>query len=151
MDLWDAAGCLEASRHGRESALRNDGVDRYSEYFSFPDRAPACFSRDRSAVSTVARAVGAGSIEICSAAGALDHARRGAVADFLRDFHVHRLVDVRDRVRAGERRGLDAAGATDFAALLLPPDDVRGAVQRATRGAARPAGRLARRRDPSAT
>src|ERR1019366_10398085 len=126
VDIWHAAGRLETPRRCRQPALRNAGLDRDPEYFPVSDCASDGLAADRSAVSAVAAPLGTRAAADRAAAAALDLARRGALADFLRAFHGDRFDYLRDRFRAREGRRLDAAGSIDHPAFLLPPDDVCG-------------------------
>ena len=76
---------------------------------------------------------GLSKLHVARLPGAVDERRRGARRDLLRRVHGHRLPDRRPGLRAGEGRGVVAAGVLPAAALLLPAADVPGARALAAR------------------
>jgi glycosyltransferase involved in cell wall biosynthesis len=143
LDFWNAASRMETSRRSGQTSLWHARLDRDSEYFPFPDYSSAGVARHRSSVYTFHRSVGSRATPHRPFAAAVDASGRRALLDFLRHLHGHRPFNLRGRLRAGEKRGLDAISASNPATLLLPPNDVRRAIPRIKRSRSRTSRRVA--------
>src|SRR4029077_9567498 len=128
------------------SQVRHARISRAAEYFRLPASAAVHLSRDRPALPWLGAPLGSSAIPRRAPAAAFRHGYHGsgALRPVLPRFLAYRHADLRVGVRAGEKRGLDAARAGAPAALLLPPVDVRGAVPLGERSGQRPARGLAR-------
>src|SRR5262249_41256780 len=151
LDLRHAAIILETQQHPFPLQLRHTRLDCLAKYLRVSARASAHLPDHRFALPGLGGAVGAGKAPSLLAANDSRHDRR---FDALRVFLPWLSADCRLHLCPGFRpraqRRLDLARPCSFAALLLPPRDVRCALPLRKRSGARPSRRLAWRRTGSA-